>query len=549
MRTFAPKGFESPEARLALAQKLCGKIDAYEASMLSDTDDGGLATSERWSRAQRTYDESFVPSSLQFLPGAKPYHVALLNPRIDGIVGAVCGGLAAARPYFVVSNSEPGPDSEILERALHDRLQKAGFERRVRDAGYQAALKGRGMLRVRYLAGEGLRIDAFDAEDCVVYPTYCESLSAASVVGHRFILRRGELVARQEARTYFADVPVSGDDSRAVVNDEEDEPIICYDLVAKVGDRSYRVTLNRKDAVLLDIEPYGLATPWYFAPAFRCDVGQFWPRRSIADRLMEAQTLYNDAFTLLVLGSAAAAFPSVAVSGFVGQESTTSTGIGHFLFFRGNPQFTPIPSGFRGEALSWIAANIERIADSVSRFGQLGLGTPLRAGATATEANALVMGQQAGVSEYAATFALELERMANHAAELILRHEGLGVRSPKRLLSTCRFELNGKSLANSPQAIQQKIGLFLQGAQALGLQTVPADKAVNGGAAMQALLNALDLPVSTAKILISNDELLANLRSVQSGLAATNPERGAPSDPPGPRLDELGVGADLPPAG
>ena len=72
---------------------------------------------------------------------------------------------------------------------------------------------------------------------------------------------------------------------------------------------------------ILRIQPYKLPTPWYFAPCPRYEVGQFWPRRSIAERALEAQTIYNDAASAVIFGMAAGTQPQVIITGFSGDQS------------------------------------------------------------------------------------------------------------------------------------------------------------------------------------------------------------------------------------
>lgn len=584
-----PKGFSDIEARRKLGAQLRLNIDAYEASLQNpDADSIQLPTLDRWKRTQRVYDEAVVLSSLTFLKDIVPYSMPLMVPRVNGIVSDVCGNLASASPYFILR--APGQDEHLedAEATLHYALQQAYFERKVRDAGYMAGLRGRGMLRIRYetmssalLSGEdevmtmaddsaadpqgletfegqvpaggegpdgdladppgsmpidevfepeappkeedkaqvrysGLVIDAFKPENCIVYPSFVENISDAMMVGHAFFQRAEDIDQKRQFGRYFKDsvTGLTQDAPEAVVVDAKDYAIKCYDLLCKLNEpgkpeKRYRVTIQYSNSEVLDIEEYELPTPWYFAPAFIYEIDQFWPSRSIADRMIEIQTIYNDAVTEIILGTAASAWTNVAVSGATGQQQSATAGMCSFMFFRGNPTFTPIPSKFEPGGLEFLMQKCESGADLVSRYSQLQQGQSLPAGATATEAEALSQGQQAGISEYGDNFAQELCRMADLGRFLLALnfqafsdfHGAAVTCQASDLRGRLLIEANGKSAAQTSQAIVSKITALSQLAQALGIPVMPSAEGVSGAELFKAGMASMDLSVSTAKVM------------------------------------------------
>ncbi len=538
-RSLIPKGWEDPTDRKRLADQLSQDIDAYDVSMQTRTD--------QWQRAQDVYDEALVLSSLTFIDGIDPYNVALMPQRVDGVVEAVCGPIANSEPYFVVKGTGASGDHlDDIEKTLHYALDQAGFDRRVREAGYMAALRGRGMLRLRYetldavhldrdvpvdsmatneesaVRYSGLVIDVFKPEDCVVYPTYAESIPEALLVGHRFLQSRQDARAKQRSGRYFADLNLPilsenlpGQDPSVVADSGTDGGLICYDLVVKVAPpgsestRRYRVTLLKQTRELLAMEEYALPTPWYFSPAFRYDINLFWNRRSLADRLLEVQTIYNDAYTLIVLCAAASSFTNVAVTNYQGEAQTQKTGIGKFTLFKGNPSFFPIPSQARADILQFVIQSMEHVADSLARLSRAGLGMEFRSGATATEVQNVVAGQAAGINEYTANFGVELQRMADFARFVLAENwsafkafhgTAVPVRQASQMRARCRIELAGKSGGSSPQALIQKIQMLLGSAKELGISPSPGETRVNSDALFAAIVNALDLNISTSRI-------------------------------------------------
>jgi hypothetical protein len=216
------------------------------------------------------------------------------------------------------------------------------------------------------------------------------------------------------------------------------------------------------------------------------------------------------------------------------------SGLGNFIFFRGNPTFTPIPAGFQAQGVTWLIANIERVADAIARFSQLGLGGQLRGGATATEANGLMQGQQAGSEDYTADFALELERMADLTRFLLFINwdafhafhgKAITLQKPADLTMRCQVEVNGIRPADTPESTIAKIDTLIATLQKLGIQPEPSTRTVNLDAVADVFLNALNMQSSTAKILQERPHHDPN----------------TPQDPSAPA--PAGVSPGLPPAG
>lgn len=550
-----------------------------------NSDDGTGMTSclDRWSRADDVYYEAIVLSSLCVDSDTSPYNVAILPQRIDGVVSTVCGNVTSADPYFLFKN--PGQTATALEgvqQTVTYALDIARFDRRIREAAKEAAKKGRGFLRLRYATfnttmladwedvdtmvdntgadpdsnpeGEveasvgggdvrysGLVIDSFTPEDAVTYPTWATAIVDMTMIGNRFTQRHLDIITKQENGRYFDDAVISlsndSDDSMdSVISDPNDYGQLCYDVLVKCkpdvegapGQKGqpeawYRATILYNNRELLALEPYDLPTPWYFAPTLEGDIKRFWPRRALADRLIEIQTLYNDAWTLIILASVATSIQTVMVTGPFASMETQAVGLRQFLTSRGATQFTPIPGAFNADGLTWIIENLERVADAIARFSQLGLGGELRGDATATEANGLMQGQQAGSEDYTAEFGLELERMADLSRFLLFINwdafyefhgNAITLEKPSDLTMRCQCELNGVRPADTQQASIAKINTLIETLQKLGIQVSPSTRQVNIDAVADTFLGSLNMQSSTANI----------LQEIQ-------PQEGIPNDP------------------
>lgn len=558
-----PKGFASYDVRRELGERICKMIDSYSSDVSSD-EDGDASNVDRWERADDVYHEAVVLSSLSFIDDAEPYNIAILPQRVDGIVSTVCGNITTPDPYFLFKSPGQSADTlEGLQQTVHYALDIARFDNRIRHCALQAALKGRGVLRLRYetintglladwedvdtmandeandpVASEkgeverpvsggevrysGLVIDVYKPEDMVCYPTWAVNMVNMTLVGNRFIQRHQDILTKQEMGRYFSDANVTlTNDTDSIIENPMDYGQLCYDVLVKIkpGDGEslsskyeawYRATILKSNRELLALEPYDLPTPWYFGPGLKTDIDRWWPKRSVADRLIEIQTIYNDAWTLIILATAACAFQNVAVAGYSGQQQTIRSGLGNFIFFRGSPSFTPIPSGFTPQGVTWLIENIERAADAIARFSQVGLGANPDPHTTATATAASVQGQNQGSEDYTAEFGLELERMADSARFLLhmnwdafyeFHGKAITLLQVDDLIMRCQVEINGKSPADAPQAALAKIDQLIDTLQKLGIQPLPSSRMVNLDALADAVLNVLNLQSSTSKIL------------------------------------------------
>lgn len=624
-----PAEWSDPSERGKLAQDLSRQIDAYNSSMEERVqqwqrtqdvyDETLILTSLNFLDNLEPYNVSLLPQRCDGLAEAVIEPIVSVDPYfiVKGR-GGTGQNLADVQSTLHYAMEIAGYERKLRETALMASLRGRGMLRlryesiteglladevqvnvmgddedsdNLASPSYKADRTGEvqpktsGNPDVRY---SGLIIDSFKPEDCVVYPTYSPSIQEARIVGHRFLKSRSDLIERQDAGIYFEDIiiPISNDmlsvdtspaNTDVIADSVIDGPLLCYDLVVKLtppgkkGVKRYRCTLLKNTRQLLAIEEYDLPTVWYFSPGYKYDLGSFWNTRSVGDRLIEPQTIYNDAYTLIILCAAAGGFANVAVSNWMGESTVQSSGLAKFTLFKGDPKFFPIPTnGTAAQYLTFLCENLERVADSLARLSQAGLGQQFANGTTATEVNNVVAGQQQGLSTFSKNFCLELERMADLGRWLLddnwkafkdYHGDAVSVTDPKELRSRCRIECNGKGNDNTPQTMLAKFAALIQGAQQLGIQPIPSDIKLNTGALFQAMVSALGITVSTENIIedpnaISSDtgpaqnEILAGLlRQLQGGMAGPPvqaPNAGMPPGaiPPGPM-----PGAGSPPIG
>ncbi len=569
----APKGFEGAEARRLLAQDLCRQIQAYEVSRSQ--------LKARWDEVMSVYDDDpdAVATSFSWPKYvSRPYNVALIQTRVDALVADVVGGIMEATPLFInrgapssvpsgypigTKPSQKSPDDvrEDVEQTIDYALRVAGLERRARDAAYEAVLKGRGVLRVRYVESlrnddaenidvalstdhpelqySGLQIDAFTLEDAVFYPFWCEQIEDCTTVGFRFYQSVERIRSRQSAGMYFQDIDLteSGDTDGYTVDKPGEAGKLCYELYTlaspedlglpaqgkKAKRRWYRAVLAYQDEELLALEIWDEPRIPMFAPAFRLEPNRVLPKRSIAAKALEMQALMNDLSTAAVVGTVNTAFTNAVVTGMLQTEGNIELGLNEMLPLESNTaQVTPLQSRFQMGAIPFLMQFVERTTDGIFRISAMGMGQQMSSNRTATEVSGALAGQDRGLTEYRVTFGYELEKMADYARYLIAKnyvsfkafHGGnVKCESASELLQPARFEIFGRSSSSSPQATLQKLQMMMGMAQQLGIPLDP-QKIFEVG------VNMLDLPVNVAK-------LLQEPTPVQPGM----PGRGGPPMP------------------
>lgn len=526
--TKTPKGYESPEVRKALAEEICRQIDDYESDM--------SGTYAVWRKVRDVYDCNFdadgPPHSLDFGDDVTAYHIAVLQTSVDALVSNTAGGISFSNPYFAVSGTAMDDNRrEAVEQTLNYALKAAGIARKCRASCLNAAMFSRGPLRISYESiskddidsvedvtnpyqggeYEGFVIDEIDPVNFIVYPSSCQSVIDAVLVGDKFIETLGDVWSKQKAGVYYDDVDIlegSDDGSSTDIHAHDAKDMFQGNIRVWDNDRRawkrYWVVVEISGKNLLKIEEYKLARPLYFAPYIRYQPGRFWPSRSIGARLLDVQTIMNDAATLALVGTASEAFQSAIGSGGM-NEQQTKIGIGTLTETKYplNLQFTS--NRFNPGGVTAVMDLARQNADEITRISRAGYGAGLKKNTTATEAAGVLQGQAEGLSEYRDNFADEMVRMVYLMCQIlatnfeqfkafhkdaILMEDGTG----SDLLANWTISANGQDANTSPQTTFGKIELMMRTAKALGIQ-------LNTTELFKAVVNTIDLPFSLAKIL------------------------------------------------
>jgi hypothetical protein len=544
-----PTGFDTKDAREKFAQMCVDMIDAFDNSW---GEKKGV-----YQLAQDVYDSKKTLSSLEFIEDATPYNVPLVEIRVDSLVENVCGTFASADPKFIVKGGGDEPARDATEHDVSLAFEQAKWDYKLRQIGTQAAIWSRGPFKVEFettregqlgsgnsnkkgkIRSAGLKITPIRTSRAIFYPTYAVDPEDALMIGEWSEVEAGTIREMIAADQYVDDFdPIGTDDSGITKPTEgksqdqvataEHAPVKVYQVLVKArpgakdlneydeGEkipprRWYKAHICTTRKCVLWISEYDDPTPNYFWPTFAAEPDDMFSENSPASRLLEMQAVVNDAFFLTIIGGAQSAFQTVLASGFVADAQTVKLGIGKMLGFQGNPSFHNVPSTFNPQTIGPIISNAERYADGSIGASALNQGQELEGKKTATEASALMAADAKGMRAQSVMFSDELVRAADYARHLLCKNwkdwneankDAIQATSHKQYDRRYGIEVNGKTAGNNPAVSIEKLKMLGAAAKELGIQFVPPTKQMSADALFETILNALDIHVSTAKIVV-----------------------------------------------
>lgn len=582
-----PKGFTNIDARKALADRIQGMVAAFDSSIAEKY--------KRYELTQDVYDDKEVMSSLDFLPDYQPYNLPFSFVRSRALVQNVCGGYTATSPYWMLKDGEDEEAQDAAQSDLTKAFEMADFDLEVRKSGRIAVNWSRGPMRLTYqtLSDEdmgdtlgadededvnysGLVVDTFKTKRFILYPTNSKSPAKATLVGHWWEETNADAQEKQNDGIYDKETDLSGsDDSGQVDGDSgptvtdksEDAPLKHYDLLVRYraeGDsrrRWWRVIWNETHNLVLRIEEYDAPTPNYFCPTFESEVDEFFAECTPGSRNLELQALINDAISLKVFGGAQTAFLTVLASGFISDGQTMRMGIGQLIGYKGNPNFTVLPTRFDPRAMESVADDVERYGDGATGASQMAQGQELEGDKTAAEVNAVAAGTMGSLQEQRVEFGVEIRRMAKHGLFLLGKHFDewsrfnngcIKAKSAEAYKYKYNLETTGKTASNTPEAVIAKVKALLAAAKELGIPITPTLMNLNAEELFNMIINALQFHVSTAKLIQDpNQQPIDNAEIPPFDINSSplGPAIGASATGPGPEelallLEMLGGGGD-----
>lgn len=551
-----PKEFDSPEKMVRLGHIVTAMLDEYSMDPDRNT------AFEKYELARDTYDDKVAPSKLEIDPGIETYQIPLLRRVVDVVSSYIAESMTALTPWFVLTGGE-AEDETLKERRENDTqtlLDIGAYEAAVRQICYNAVLYNRGPFRVRYrvvesLDGSGEKleclpvIEPWEPKSFVWYPTSAQHWMEARLIGGYCRMSVREIKRRQRKGEFLAEpvVPVGnvsegGDQSTETLGQTatafpddvspqvftglvwlgmddlaggEDPLEIVQDAEAELDYRCYRITMIKETSAIIELSPYDLPVPEWFAPSPNEDTSKFWATNSIASKVLELQAILNDNFTAQILGAVASAKMPVFASNMGGDMDTENSGVGQIYSTPSDARFWSPPVSYRsGDALMNQAHEVQRLADGAARVSEVGAGQYATRSTTATETSAVLAGQMSGVKDYRLTMSLPFQDAIQLVQVLVAKHYTHVAKAHGGLLKTegkgdwtKKFvvTVNGKTPSNDPQALLQKVQAIIQLATALQVPIDPGQMTIEAAQLLRQLIDSLELPFDTAGI-VQGDE-------------------------------------------
>jgi len=503
---------EDKEARKKLGVELS---EMLESGILQK---GNINTRARVNEA--FYRNEPDKQGLKITEESEPYHLNLVQPRVDAIVTKVCNPILSNRPYYAaIAFGEDASRNKQCEDTVQFFLENTRYQKKLREATRIACLASPAIYRVIYIPPghheqfgllPGPHIDVIHPNDFVLYPLVMGGLESARMMAHRLSggMRVREIKEKQKDESFFPGDVIGGDDPQSWqsgrdrewsgtsesdgTQDAEDrvvevwEGLIKLDLNKDGFQEWYRFTLSRNDKLLLDLAPYGVqyedgsfvqfSRPWYFEHYVKPPMyGEFFCANSPAQDLQPLQGYFNDFMTLAMEGCKMTALPTVFQKGGSLSQKVIKYGAGEIHEVPAGTEFEILNVRFDPSILPFVIQMLMTLADSSVRISQAGLAGPQQSvksdRATATEVTVQAQNMDEGADEYRDNASMSGEKMCDFIRELVYLHAwelsefydvSLPVEGFDALASPIRWEAVGKTMQSVPQVTIQQLQTLMQ---------------------------------------------------------------------------------------
>lgn len=576
-----PAGWDADSLKEA-ASRCVRMIDSFKSDPMR------TKAFDRYNYAQDVFDDVRTPSNLQVVEDVDPKNWPLLTIQTLGAIRLVVSAFNGADPYYVFKGGDDIDLRESREKDTQLALETDAYKAKLRETARVAALKARGPYRIVWheeKKGEGWadasqikdgeysfvgpKQETLEADDFGLYPLSVDKIQDAMAVWHRFDRPMYEIWAKQDRGEYFSREMVEVEaihEQNTNVEDPEDYAPDLYSGIFKLPPGmkrekdlvAYRITLLYSQQEILFIEPYSLPMPDYFAPGFHYDPVKFYPTHSLASRTIPLNAELNDTQLARLVGAVAGFKATNIVTGHMGEMTTAHVGLGETLMIpnAGAKVYSLATTNPPSGDLMALAREAREYAEGITGFSQIASGQLPQASQTATATGGALAGTAEEGEEKRQNF-LEEEVRAVQFRQILIRRNfkafkkfhGERLQTKKASDWDEQFTIgpNGQGLNNNPEAVQEKMKMFVEALAAIGipfLEDVEAGKAENVGVAIsrvelaKAIDQNFDFPFSTEKILVDT-----------SGIATVPPvDPGAgPFGEIGPAESLIGDPGSLPP--
>lgn len=589
----APAGPQQPQfeetadlaVKMSVSDASALAFDLFRYVTASIEQQGALP--ERWEQLEKDYSNQPSGGGVELIPGQPPRCLNITQPRVDQLVGAVCGPLTAQDPYFHAKGyNRDESDVKVNEATVHFLLREAGYERQLRIATRVTCMAEPAAFHFQLCLDTGVesrqvtdsaieprfnkvfpRLLVIHPKHQVFYPAAVGALDRAVVCGRCLWKTREEIRTLIESGEYLdyeiaplGENPQSDEAGRRQewsltnetigITNPDHFLIRCYELIFKKklkGDpapRYYRAILAFRQKLLLRIERYEYSRPWLFEHFLHEEYEAYYRANPVTQNLQQIQQAYNDLMNLMIDGSAMCAFPAGFTQNRMLQELFVKYEVGTIYIVDGDPKVEWIKPQFDPTEIPPFLQELKDMADAAIRMSQAGMGSQFKSGMTATEASGILQGQQAGLDEYRANASFSGVQLCEFIRELAYIHFGdlvhtygddFPCQDREQLARPLMWEASGKSSENLPQTVINKLQVMMTFFQPfLENPALMQSPYFDMAEVVKVFIDSLNLPVPTDKILRDPQvaaQMLQMQQQQQQMAMMGGPPNGAPGGP------------------
>lgn len=482
-----PKGKKSQAARDAWGQQILRSIESSDSSL--------ARLKERWDVDKGNYYNA-PRKRTDVQPWQSQAHYNLVQVKLDQIGSIVVGTIVEQTP---ICTAEGSPYSWIVERAVNEMLLDADIRHVLSRTAIAAGWSGKAHVRCMWdTAKSRLSLKCIPPNDFVAHPSELENLEDMSVVGHRFNRRHAEIQDMIQLGEYLdadymnvnepvsqrnqTDLPTSAMDMSPASIEEDDYLVELADILVRAkGDDDmeewWSVTLTVKDGKFLRCEPYyDWKQTWYASFSYKAVDGGYWLETSPANDLQGVQEQANESLriandTMVWNAHGFMLGPRMPGKGFKGK---LAPGV---YFPTASPDQTQYHTPKADASLTLpLLAVMDRKADEIVRISPMATGQQHVGINTATEAQAILAGQQTAINSYISVFGLGVSELFEIAYRELRAHleewqdewlslnPTVDVEQFKDAFSpeTHKWHVRGTRVNSNPQNVLNMSGMLLQ---------------------------------------------------------------------------------------
>ena len=389
--TVCPKAFKDTGKRAELAILL---YDVWQA--------GGqikAANEKRINRAHKMLRNRPEIATLSGKPWSKAptYNIPMISPRIKQRIAHIVDTVTSPSPMFYINRVGDDDRAKDIEDDLEFMLKISGFRDKFRDVMEVVASQNETLLKVDFVDDGGGNpessimgryvgpiYDVVEQRNACVFPANHPLLENNRCVGHRFEMRRADILAKQKVGTWFSDprpagsdIPIRTEDRFAKQEEgrtqsDKDDNVWLFDCLVRFDadddglEEVYRVIADADQYDIYRIEPYECSESNYTVFRIKKDQRAFWCEDSVVSDAQPLQLVFNEIFNQVIYAFMYSTRPAVATKGVDSQVSTKDLKPGTLLNMPNLQDLKTLSGTLQLAGLDVLVNTIMSLSDSVT---------------------------------------------------------------------------------------------------------------------------------------------------------------------------------------